>query len=63
MSLYIVYFDASDNALNRVGPFASHDAAIAAAVAKLGMPDEAVLPSEILPAIETPNSLSLVLVH
>lgn len=63
MQYFIVYFDAADHALNRVGPFPSSDAAVNAAIDKHGMPDNAVLPSEVLPASEVAGWLPLVAIQ
>ena len=50
-------------AINRVGPFDDIDKAVDAACIKLGMPDNAVLPSEVLPANEVADYLPLVTVQ
>lgn len=63
MQFFIVYFDATDAAMNRVGPFPSCDAAVDAACALHGMPEGAVLPSEVLPADEVSDWLPLVTVQ
>lgn len=63
MPYFIVYFDELDAALNRVGPFADFDKAIDAACELHGMPDKAVLPSEVRPASEVPDMLPLVTIQ
>ena len=63
MQFFIVYYDAADYALNRVGPFPSCDAAVDAAIEQHGMPADAVLPSEVLPADEVADWLPLVTVQ
>lgn len=63
MQFFIVYFDATDAALNRVGPFRSCDAAVDAACEMRGMPEGAVLPSEVLPANEVADWLPLVTIQ
>ena len=58
MQYFIVYYDAADIALNQVGPFTDFDKALEAAIAKQGMPADAVLPSEVMPAADVPAGLS-----
>lgn len=63
MQYFIVYFDASDAAINRVGPFQCFDTAIGAACDLRGMPENAVLPSEVRPANEVASFLPLVTIQ
>jgi len=63
MQYFVVYFDAADYAINRVGPFDSTDAAVNAALARHGMPDDAVLPSEICEAVDVDPSLPLITIQ
>jgi hypothetical protein len=63
MHYFIMYFDATDAALNRVGPFTDFDTAIDAACQLHGMPKGASLPSEVRPAYQVPDYLPLVTIQ